>query len=68
LFTGCWDKKIRVWDFNSGELLSALSGHTDSVYDIELADNRLFSASFDKTIHIWMVEAGVTHAVTQFEY
>jgi WD40 repeat protein len=55
---GGWDKTIRVWDLESGELLCTLKGHTDIVNSVHVSEGRIVSGSSDKTIRIWHLESG----------
>jgi hypothetical protein len=52
-------------DFNSGNLLQELSGHTDSVQSLTISnDNQyLISGSMDKTIRIWKIPTGIEEQV-----
>lgn len=49
------DHTIRIWDNESGQIMTILEGHTDSVRDIAwTADgSKLASASHDDTIRLW---------------
>ena len=54
--TGREDKIIRVWNTNTTELVSTLSGHNDSVRSVEFSpvDSRtLASGSLDGTLRLW---------------
>ncbi|KAK8843940.1 hypothetical protein IAR55_006732 [Kwoniella newhampshirensis] len=56
LFTGSWDKTIRVWHADSGELLHTLEGHTDFVKSLTVLPTsppRLLSTSSDRTCRLW---------------
>ncbi|WVQ93618.1 hypothetical protein IAU59_000694 [Kwoniella sp. CBS 9459] len=56
LFTGSWDKSIKIWDAQSGDLLHTLQGHTDfikSLTVLPLSPPLLLSTSSDRTIRIW---------------
>ena len=55
LIGGCYDGRIRVWDVNSGQLISTLPGHRSYVTSIALSqDNKkLASGSIDSEILIW---------------
>lgn len=69
LASASYDKTIRIWDVQTGELLKTLRGHTDAVKVLLPLDNgkKLASASHDKTIRIWDIEAGQTQILTGHE-
>ncbi|MBW4661389.1 MAG: serine/threonine protein kinase [Drouetiella hepatica Uher 2000/2452] len=54
------DKKIRLWDWRSGEVITTFTGHTGSVRSLALSPNgqMLASASWDKTIRLWDWRSG----------
>ncbi|MEG4082768.1 WD40 repeat domain-containing protein [Microcoleus sp. POL10_C6] len=58
VISGSNDQTIRVWDMQTGNLLSILSGHQEQVSSIALSSNGklLISSSFDKTIKAWKTE------------
>ena len=49
------DKAVRVWDFESGECLKVLEGHTDWVSSccISLDSRYIVSCGSDKTVRVW---------------
>ena len=51
------DSKIKLWDLSTGECAGELTGHQDTVWDLQSAfDGKyLMSASADTTIKIWRV-------------
>jgi WD40 repeat protein len=59
--SGSWDKKICVWDLDSGRLLAKFEGHTGTlshpgiVYKVAFSPDgaSLFSCGRDGTIRIW---------------
>ncbi|MBD2515733.1 serine/threonine protein kinase [Nostoc sp. FACHB-973] len=60
LATGSDDKTIKLWEVNTGQLISTLSGHSWSVVSVAFtADGKtLISASWDKTVKLWKVSTG----------
>lgn len=52
---GCSDKRVYVWDVESGEIRFALEGHTDNVRGVafSLDGSMLVSSSDDGTLRIW---------------
>ena len=52
------DKKLKIWDVETGSLLQTLKGHQGLVLSCCLSsDNRfVVSASWDKTLKIWNVD------------
>ncbi|KAL1413263.1 hypothetical protein Q8F55_001018 [Vanrija albida] len=56
LFTGSWDKTIRVWDALSGDLVGVLEGHSDFVKSVTVLPTvppLLLSTSSDRTFRLW---------------
>ena len=55
LATGGFDKLIRIWDLQTGENISTLLGHTNSVSSLSFSKNgsRLVSSQRGDTIRIW---------------
>lgn len=49
------DYSIRIWNTLSGACTQTLSGHTEQITSVVLADNgkALISSSKDRTIHLW---------------
>jgi WD40 repeat protein len=54
------DKNIGVWDASSGNQVTTLTGHTDSVLSLSLSrDGKLLvSSSKDGTIRLWQLSNG----------
>jgi WD40 repeat protein len=55
LLASCsWYKNINIWHPSTGNLITTLKGHTDTVWSMTVLSNgQLVSASSDKTIKIW---------------
>lgn len=55
MITSSKDKKIKIWDLVTNDLVSTLYGHTGDVESIFLSPNQkyLFSGSSDCTIRVW---------------
>ncbi|KAJ2707479.1 ubiquitin-binding SDF ubiquitin ligase complex subunit met30 [Coemansia sp. IMI 203386] len=53
MITGSYDSKVHVWDAETFELVSELTGHTMPVRALEFDDCKLFSGSLDGTVKIW---------------
>ncbi|QIR41002.1 hypothetical protein HCG51_32855 [Tolypothrix sp. PCC 7910] len=60
VISGSSDNTLKVWNWQTGELLRNLEGHSDSVYAIALsADGKyVISASDDKTLKVWNWQTG----------
>jgi len=60
LATGSVDRRIRIWDVKSGEMLNIMKGHTDDLTCIDwYPDGRhLVSGSMDSTLRIWDLKKG----------
>jgi hypothetical protein len=60
LASGCLDKSLKLWDWNSGKLIRNLKGHSDSVNAIAVSRNgqTLVTGSRDNTIKVWNLTTG----------
>ncbi|KAJ2486725.1 ubiquitin-binding SDF ubiquitin ligase complex subunit met30 [Coemansia sp. RSA 2320] len=58
MITGSYDSKVHVWDAETLELVSELTGHTMPVRALEFDDCKLFSGSLDGTVKIWNYRDG----------
>jgi WD40 repeat protein len=58
-------KDIYLWNTKSSDLVTTLSGHTDSVTGLRffLNDTRIFSCCYDQTLRIWTVENTPGHCL-----
>jgi WD40 repeat protein len=55
MFGACWDKTIKVWDFESNELEFLLKGHEDLVVHVAIIPrtSKIISASYDHSVKVW---------------
>ncbi|MGF1986492.1 MAG: hypothetical protein RMY62_001215 [Nostoc sp. ZfuVER08] len=67
LAAGCEDKKIRIWDIFTGELLFTLAEHSSSIHCVTFSpDYELLASSDDSNIHIWNFKLQkLVHSISQ---
>ena len=57
LLRACFLKELyataQVWNLETLQRMKTLTGHTDAVRALAVADNRLFSGSYDGTVKVW---------------
>ena len=60
LASGSWDKTIKVWELETGELIGTLTGHSDRVNSVAINwdGTMLASGSSDETIKFWNLHSG----------
>ncbi len=58
LFSGSWDRTVKVWDLKTGEWTATLAGHVDEVWSLATFDGKLYSGSKDCTINVWDLKTG----------
>ena len=58
LVSASWDKTIKLWNADNGELVDTLKGHRDGINSIVFTPDSkiLISGSEDKTIKLWSLE------------
>ena len=56
LYSGSWDKTIRVWDMRSLECVHVLEGHVEAVLALTVMDGHLISGSYDTTVRFWSTD------------
>ncbi|BAZ37356.1 WD-40 repeat-containing protein [Calothrix sp. NIES-4101] len=58
--SGSMDKTIKIWDWETGNLIKTLKGHRDGVLAVNISpDGKIIaSGSVDKTIKLWDVDTG----------
>ena len=67
-FTSMSDGKLAFWDLNSGKVIYTLSGHKDSASSVKICDeNRILSASLDKTVRLWDCRMRKSIDIFQFD-
>lgn len=52
LITGSYDRTIRVWNLDSGQLMRTLKGHTRAIRALQFDQMLLFTASMDGTVRM----------------
>ncbi|KAI8987099.1 quinon protein alcohol dehydrogenase-like superfamily [Pilobolus umbonatus] len=58
LMTGSYDKTVRIWNLETGELIRVLTGHTRCVRALQFDDAKLVTGSMDHTLKIWNWQTG----------
>lgn len=65
LYTGSWDKTVRIWNLQTHRYVDALFGHSDQVNDIDILTNcRPVTCGSDRTMRTWKVQND-THLLFQ---
>ena len=60
LVTAGYDRFIRTWHADSGELIRSIEGHNGAIFDLAVSPDGkiLASASADETVKLWKLEDG----------
>jgi WD40 repeat protein len=60
IYSGSFDKTIRVWNLENGECVQTLAGHSAAVSCVSLSSDgkTMYSGSFDNTIQVWNLDNG----------
>ncbi|MHC5716636.1 MAG: AAA-like domain-containing protein [Nostoc sp.] len=60
LASASWDKTIKLWNRDTGKVISTLTGHSDTVNSVVFSPDgkTLASASWDNTIKLWNRDTG----------
>lgn len=53
LITGSYDRTIRIWNLDTGELVRVLKGHLRAVRALQFDQMVLFTGSMDGTVRMW---------------
>jgi WD40 repeat protein len=59
--SGASDRRILLWDTDTGRILQRFEGHTGTIHDVAISSdgNTMISASADRTVIIWDPETGL---------
>ena len=70
IVSGSKDRKIKIWNYETGECISTLKGHTNSVISVAIIPglSQIVSGSGDKKIKIWNFGEGKTRRLISFDY
>jgi WD40 repeat protein len=62
LLTGYGGSEPEIWDFQTGRLITRLSGHIGGVVSADFASDgdRIVTASRDQTVRLWRVRSGAS--------
>ncbi|MFM2062445.1 MAG: hypothetical protein RLZZ507_2115 [Cyanobacteriota bacterium] len=60
IVSGSWDKNIKIWDFQTGQEIRTLHGHSDRVWSVAVTPNnkQIVSGSQDNNIKVWDLKKG----------
>ncbi|CAO3578793.1 unnamed protein product [Absidia cylindrospora] len=58
VMTGSYDKTIRIWNLETGELIRVLKGHTRCVRALQFDEAKLVTGAMDHTLKIWNWHTG----------
>lgn len=60
LVSGSFDKSVKIWHLQTGELLHTLKGHARGVFSVAVSpDSKIIaSGSWDETVRLWHLEEG----------
>ncbi|CAG8684318.1 19812_t:CDS:2, partial [Racocetra persica] len=58
LITGSYDNTVKVWDLETGEVISTLTGHTRCVRALQFDRAKLITGSMDHTLRVWNYHTG----------
>lgn len=58
LMTGSYDKTVKIWNTDTGELIRTLTGHEMGVKSLAFDDQKLITGGLDATIKVWNWRTG----------
>ncbi|CAO3632054.1 unnamed protein product [Cunninghamella blakesleeana] len=53
IMTGSYDKTIKIWNLETGQLIRTLEGHTRCVRALQFDEAKLVTGAMDNTVKIW---------------
>ena len=56
MFTGCNDGVARAYDARSGVLKAQYKGHNQAISCMKVANDKLYTGSYDKTMKVWDIK------------
>jgi WD40 repeat protein len=67
LASGSNDKTVKLWNWQNGDCIRSLQGHTDFIYGLAFSSDGqiLASASTDSTVRLWNVNTGECFQILQ---
>ncbi|XP_072986705.1 protein JINGUBANG-like [Typha latifolia] len=63
LYSGSWDKTVKVWRVSDSKCLESIPAHDDAVNSVAAFDGMVFTGSADGTVKVWRREVGNGGAV-----
>ena len=63
--SGDWDKAVRIWDADTGELVTVLLGHEAAVRALAYSPDgtHVVSGSVDTTVRVWNISTGASRVL-----
>lgn len=58
LITGSYDTTVKVWDTDTGNLVTTLAGHTRGVRCLRFDKQKVITGGLDATIKVWNLQTG----------
>lgn len=53
LITGSYDRTVRVWNVETGDTITRMTGHTRAVRALQFDKVKLITGSMDRTLRVW---------------
>ncbi|GJJ12473.1 hypothetical protein Clacol_006715 [Clathrus columnatus] len=58
LITGSYDRTVRVWNVETGETITCMTGHSRAVRALQFDKVKLITGSMDRTLRVWNWRSG----------